>query len=66
MNGDRKEHPLAGWLFSEMQNLRTWHHKLMARYLERHGWCVFYLEEPARTCNESWCWLRLYEQERKK
>lgn len=38
---------------------------LMQRYLERRGWCVFYLEPRARYCphNPSTfdCWLKLYE-----
>lgn len=43
-------------------NASTAHHRLMARYLERRGWVVFYLEEEHRTCLPGLCWLQLYQQ----
>ncbi len=59
--------PLAEYLFVKMQNLRHVHHRLAARWLERNGWVVFYLEEHARTCNgQGVCWLSLYQSTRKK
>lgn len=50
---------LLAWL----KNLPTFHHRLMARYLERRGWVVFYLEGEHRRCASA-CWLRLYEDHR--
>jgi len=59
--------PLAKYLFVKMQNLRHLHHRLAARWLQRNGWVVFYLEEQARTCSkEDVCWLALYQQTRKR
>lgn len=55
-----KRHPLAAWLWVQMRNSRHWHERLMARFLERRGWCVFYLEEHSRECR-SLCWLELYK-----
>lgn len=53
------------------RNLLTFHQRLMARFLERRGWCVFYLEPQARKCVIPGkaignCWLHLYEAERQK
>ena len=51
------------------KNLKTFHHRLMSRYLKRHGWVVFCLEEQARQCNEcneGYCWLKLYQDEEKR
>jgi hypothetical protein len=45
-------------------NLGTSHHRFMAHYLERRGWCCFYLKEENRICHTE-CWLRLYEEGRK-
>ncbi len=39
--------------------------QLMMRFLRRHGWVVFYLEENARVCNSGCCWLQLYQQQEK-
>lgn len=54
--------------------------RLLARWLKRRGWVVFWLDEPARYCRVSdgvvsakqepvaahqGCWLALYEAERK-
>lgn len=37
--------------------------RLLARYLERRGWVVFYLDPRSRTCSDiRCCWLRLYEE----
>lgn len=38
--------------------------RVMARYLRRRGWVVFYLEEQCRQCSDgpSGCWLHLYVQ----
>lgn len=40
-------------------NVKTFHHRLMMRYLRRRGWVVFYLDPEHRTCNHV-CWLSLY------
>ena len=45
-----------------LQNLKSIHHRMMMRYLQKRGWVVFYLEPKARTCNNI-CWLKLYETE---
>jgi len=40
------------------------HERLMARFLERRGWVVFYLPYRDRDC-KGLCWLKLYKEERK-
>ena len=37
------------------------HERLLARFLRRRGWVVFYLEEQSRVCNGDTCWLKLYQ-----
>lgn len=55
--------------------------RLLARWLKRRGWVVFWLDEPVRRCwvsdgtdsggqrlarpDRDNCWLALYEAERK-
>jgi len=34
--------------------------RMMAKYLKKRGWVVFYLDEEARFCTYSCCWLDLY------
>lgn len=46
-------------------NARSFHHRIMMRYLRKRGWVVFYLESQHRHCNDGMCWLQLYEQETK-
>lgn len=46
-------------------NLRSFHHRIMANYLKRRNWVVFYLEPRSRTCRGS-CWLEIYEQGEKR
>ena len=46
------------------RNMRTVHHRLMARYLRRRGWTVFYLDAEVE-CRQL-CWLRLYREEEKR
>lgn len=59
--------PLAAWLLLTIRNGRHFHERIIARFLEKRGWCVFYLEEYARHCSkQGTCWLELYEQGRKK
>ena len=48
-----------------LRNLKSFHHRIMMRYLRKRGWVVFYLEKRARTCNGGTCWLKLYEAETK-
>ena len=43
-------------------NLPSLHHRIMARYLRRRDWVVFYLEPKYRKCNGN-CWLELYESQ---
>ena len=45
-----------------LENLKTVHHRIMMRYLQKRGWVVFYLDKRARECN-GMCWLKLYESE---
>ena len=47
------------------RNARYWHHRLMARYLRRRGWVVFYLAPEHRYCGMGNCWLELYQQSHK-
>jgi hypothetical protein len=42
------------------RNFLSWHHRVMAKYLRKRGWVVFYLEERARDCNDGTCWMKLY------
>ena len=47
-----------------LENAKSFHHRLMMKYLRNRGWVVFYLEKKHRVCNGT-CWLKLYEIERK-
>lgn len=47
-------------------NIKHFHHRMIARYLKRRGWVVFYLEEKYRTCDGETCWLKLYQSEEKR
>lgn len=60
-----RKSPLGSWLFVQMQNARTFHNRILARFLRKRGWVVFYLEPYARHCSaekkcEADCWLELY------
>ena len=46
-----------------MKNLPSFHHRIMARYLRKRNWVVFYLEPKDRVCIKDHCWLKLYESE---
>jgi hypothetical protein len=50
------------WLW--LRNIRTEHHRIMMRYLQKRGWVVFYLPEESRHCNGI-CWLKLYRENHK-
>ena len=43
------------------QNLWNLPNRIMANFLRKRGWVVFYLDEQARTCNNGTCWLALYQ-----
>jgi hypothetical protein len=43
-------------------NLKGLHQRIMARFLRKRNWVVFYLEEEHRECNDV-CWLKLYRAE---
>ena len=63
---NQNPNPLSAYLLTVARNLRSSPQRVVARWLERRGWCVFYLEDQARTCNgQGVCWLSLYEQGRK-
>jgi len=48
-------------------NSRSFHHRLMAHFLRKRGWVVFYLEEQARKCGPGLdCWLALYQASEKR
>jgi len=44
------------------KNLKTFHYRIMMRYLRKRGWVVFYLEEQNRKC-DGMCWLDLYNSQ---
>ena len=46
-----------------LENAKSFHHRIMMRYLRKRGWVVFYLEPKARICDGVTCWLKLYEYE---
>jgi len=48
-------------LHVSLHNARSWHRRVFARYLRRHGWVVFYLEPEHRHCSGDVCWLALAE-----
>ena len=45
-----------------LENMKSFHHRIVARFLRKRGWVAFYLEEEARTCKDM-CWLKLYQSE---
>lgn len=47
-----------------LRNIGNIHHRLMANFLRKRGWVVFYLEEEFRTCSNELCWLKLYLSDR--
>ena len=47
------------------ENAKSFHHRIMARFLRKRGWVVFFLEEEARNCNDM-CWLKLYREQEKR
>lgn len=51
--------PGAFWI-----NLPTAHQRVLANFLKRRGWVVFYLEEEHRHCSRLYpsCWLALYHE----
>jgi len=46
-----------------LRNLKSFHHRLMMRFLQKRGWVVFYLEKEHRKCDKECCWLKLYESQ---
>jgi hypothetical protein len=52
-------------LMTTLYNARTFHHRVLARFLRTRGWVVFYLEPQARTCKTD-CWLKLYLESEKR
>jgi len=46
------------------ENSLTFHQRLMANYLRKRDWVVFYLEPQNRECVKDFCWLKLDERER--
>ena len=49
-----------------LQNIKSFHHRIMMRYLRKRGWVVFYLDERSRHCSEGTCWLKLYQEGEKR
>jgi hypothetical protein len=43
-------------------NLPTLFQRILAEYLKKRGWVVFFLVEDARFCTKDTCWLRVYLQ----
>ena len=52
-----------GHIRTFLLNFSTIHHRLMARFLRKRSWVVFYLEEEVRVCSPGCCWLSIYEAE---
>jgi len=48
---------MKAWL----KNLPSFHHRILARFLRKHGWVVFYLEPEFRKCSNPDCWINAYE-----
>ena len=46
---------IAGEVKTFLRNARSFHHRVMARFLRNRGWVVFYLEEEARVCANDFC-----------
>ena len=44
---------------SWIENLSSIHHRVMARFLRKRGWIVFYLDDQFRECHDD-CWLQVY------
>jgi len=44
------------------QNAMMFHQRLIANFLRKRGWVVFYLEERDRKC-KGHCWLDRYQSE---
>jgi hypothetical protein len=53
------------WSNHWIHNLKGVHHRVMANFLRKRGWVVFYLDEPLRHCNGQ-CWLEAYKSVNKK
>ena len=45
-----------------LRNFMNIHHRIMANFLRKRGWIVFYLKEEHREC-QNMCWLKLYQAE---
>ena len=46
-----------------LRNAKSFHHRMMANFLRKRGWVVFYLEEEHRKCSKDVCWLELYKSD---
>ena len=44
------------------QNLKSVHHRIMANYLRKRNWVVFYMHPENRKCPNGTCLLKLYEE----
>ncbi len=51
---------------SWLHNVLRTHHKIMANFLRKRGWVVFYLEEEARHCMNGDCWLETYKADQRR
>lgn len=59
----------------QLRNSTSWLNRRLAKYLQRRGWVVFYLDPDCRKCiprNDgadrrlpAVCWLAIYEEGRK-
>ena len=56
MSDEIKVEDIKIWL----HNVRYFPHKMMAKFLRKRGWVVFYLEEQSREC-KGVCWLDAYK-----
>lgn len=48
-----------------LRNSKSFHHRIIANYLRKRNWVVFYLKPKHRICNEGCCWLELYNAQQK-
>ena len=49
-------------------NFKNFPSRMMANYLKKHGWVVFYLDEQSRHCSGPGqvCWLEIYNAEERR
>ena len=46
-------------IYCFLNNAKTFHHRIMARFLKKRKWVVFYLSPELRDCKDGQCWMKL-------